>query len=145
MARVKKKNQWFNSHHQRAFVYDTPKNETATAVWYQCRADYNTDTHIVTVTYFTNGLLDIRKAIFQMRRHITKHTNSPKMIVTVENYCDSSKVQCLFLSYYEEPSLDFMLQLEQRIKELTITAPLINEDNNDKPTYVTEYDDTLYR
>lgn len=126
-------NTWFSSKHQRTFYYDTPQTRKNVLPYKQCRGEYDEEKNVAFINYFTPSLLDERKAQIQLQRYVREKIHSAKCLVSVDNVYENlnAKIQCFFLSKYE-PTTDTMSDLEQRIIQLSETAP-IRLDKIDNP------------
>ena len=141
-------NVWLNSKGQRGFVYDTPRNTIDCRSFInQDRAEWNTDTKVVTLIYHTNRKLNDYKATIQLVRWMKLNLHTTKEIVTVENHNGSGKRinECCKVTMLwrtkTEPSIDTMLQIQQRIIQLEETAPLKTTPTDDE-VYIEEIEAT---
>lgn len=128
----KKVNQWFSSIGQRAFLYDTIDKNGVLDIK-QCIARYNFTNHTITLNYILRDYADEYHSQIQLERWIRKEFKTSKCIVSVEirhssKVTDQTKITAAWLCNYE-PSVELMLRLEERIKQLPITAKF-NFDKN---------------
>ena len=135
MAKIKNKGKWINSGGHRTYVYDVPRNESHTLDIHQSRCEYDKDTKVVQLQYYTDNdnWLSEQHSRLQMQRYMRTHITPNKMLVQVDNIYAGKKsgkttrFQLLWLSK-EEPSEEQMKSIEERILEMQFTAPIKVEE-----------------
>lgn len=135
--RINKIGKWINSGGHRTYIYDVPRNQTETLDLRQSRCEYDKDTKVVRLQYYTDNdnWISEQHSRLQMQRYMRTHITPNKMLVQVDNAYAGKKsgkttrFQVLWLSK-EEPSEEQMKSIEERIMEMQFTAPIKVEEMN---------------
>ena len=135
--RIRKIGKWINSGGHRTYVYDVPRNETETLDLRQSRCEYDKNTKVVQLQYYTDNdnWVSEQHSRLQMQQYMRTHITPNKMMVQVDNAYAGKKsgkttrFQVLWLSK-EEPSEEQLKSIEERILEMPFTAPIKVEEMN---------------
>lgn len=128
-----KYNQWFNSRHNRVFVYDTYNSRhNLSNHLQQCRCDYVQNTHQVIINYNLNAWVDTYSGPIQLKKWLYQNYGVNRSLCTAEiirsvgdrRMC---RIQWIWISK-TEPSVDMLLDIEKRIIQLSETAKVQVKD-----------------